>query len=262
MKIMAKWIPALICLVGCAFGGSAGDRVIEFETPRLKVFLPSGDTANGKAVVACPGGGYTHLAVNHEGYDWTPYFNNLGVTYAVLEYNFPDGNRDIPLKEVEAAFKIMTDSATVWNINPEKIGIMGSSAGGHLASSVSTHATAGSKPAFQILFYPVISLDGSITHGGTRKGFLGESPEPELVEEWSNQNKVDAGTPRAFIALSSDDTVVNPENSILYYSALQKAGVPVSMFIWPTGGHGWGYHTRFEYHDNMLDELAAWLKSF
>ena len=254
-----KQIVIFLCLLLAVGEICAQGRILEFDSPKLKVFLPPKSLANGKAIVACPGGGYSHLAVDHEGYRWAPYFNNLGIAYAVLEYKLPKGNPDIPMKDVEAAFKILLDSAKIWNIDSKMIGIMGSSAGGHLASTVSTHPRGTCSPAFQILFYPVISLDETVTHQGSKNGFLGDNPPKSLVDEWSNEKKVTSSTPRAFIALSSDDKVVKPINSILYFMALQEAGVPVSLFIYPTGGHGWGYRNTFKYHQQMLNELTCWL---
>lgn len=237
----------------------AQSRVVEFDSPKMKVFLPPKDMGNGFAVVACPGGGYSHLAQNHEGYYWAPFFNNLGFAYAVVEYNLPGGDKNIPLNDIRKAFVIMKDSAENWGINPDKIGIMGSSAGGHLASAVATHPTEDASPAFQILFYPVISLDNELTHAGTRKGFLGDNPSAEEVLEWSSDKNVTASTPPAFMALSSDDKAVKPINSILYYNALVDNDVPAAMFIYPEGGHGWGYRTNFKQRDQMLRELTSWL---
>lgn len=252
-------ISILLSWTGCMT--FAQTRIIECEFPKMKVFLPPANMGNGKAVVACPGGGYTHLAQNHEGYYWAPFFNNLGYAYAVVEYRLPNGDRNIPMEDVRAGFKILSDSASAWGINPAEIGIMGSSAGGHLASAIATHPTEGCVPAFQILFYPVISLESNITHRGSRKGFLGENPSEELVSEWSSDKKVTSATPPAFLALCSDDKVVKPINSIKYYNALVEAGVPAGMHIYPAGGHGWGYRTKFKQHDLMLDELTDWLKN-
>jgi acetyl esterase/lipase len=261
-KEVIKLIVVSLCLLYASSEICAQGRILEFESPKLKVFLPPKSLANGKAVVACPGGGYSHLAVDNEGYRWAPYFNNLGIAYAVLEYKLPKGNPDIPMKDVEAAFKILSDSASIWQIDSKMIGIMGSSAGGHLASTVSTHPRSVCSPAFQILFYPVISLDEAVTHMDSKREFLGDNPPKSLVDEWSNEKKVTASTPRAFLALSGDDKVVNPVNSILYFSALQNAGVSVSMFIYSTGGHGWGYRNNFKYHQQMLYELTTWLTEF
>lgn len=239
----------------------AQSKVVEFESPKMKVFLPPKTTENGKTIVACPGGGYSHLAQNHEGYYWAPYFNNLGFTYAVVEYDLPNGDKNIPMNDIRKAFVILKDSAENWNIKPDKIGIMGSSAGGHLASTLATHPTEECNPAFQILFYPVISLDKDITHSGTRKGFLGDDPTEEEVMEWSSDKKVTPTTSPVFMALCSDDNVVKPINSILYYNSLVENGVPVAMFIYPDQGHGWGYRTNFKHRDQMLQELTAWLKN-
>lgn len=241
---------------------NAQGRVLEFENPKMTVYLPANPAKSGRALIACPGGGYSHLAKDHEGHHWAHFYNDLGLAYAVLEYRMPKGEREIPLGDVERAFKLMTDSAAVWKINPEDIGIMGSSAGGHLAATASTHQRGAMKPSFQVLFYPVASLDSTITHKGTRHGFLGGNPEESLVREFSAENSVGSGTPRAFIALSADDTVVVPENSLRFFSALCRNGIPAAMFIYPTGGHGWGYRTDFKYHDNVLAELKAWLESF
>lgn len=249
-------------LLSLSFFASAQSRVIKFENPKVTVFLPPKGMENGKAVVACPGGGYSHLSQNHEGFYWSPYFNNLGYALALVEYKLPNGDRNIPLQDVRDTFKILTDSAANWKISPDKIGIMGFSAGGHLASSISTHPTPTCKPAFQILLYPVISLEKELTHLGTRKGFLGENPSDELVKEWSAYNKVSPDTPPAFIALTSDDKAVKPMNSILYYNALQENEVPVEMIIFPSGGHGWGHKNNFKHLRLLLEQLTDWLNIY
>lgn len=244
-----------------AFGLWGQGKVLIFDTPKLTVYLPSNPDPAGKAVIACPGGGYTHLAKDHEGHNWAHFYNNLGFAYAVLEYTMPNCDREMLLNEVESAFKILVDNAADWKINPEKIGIMGSSAGGHLAATVATHPRGVMKPAFQVLFYPVVSLAPEITHLGTRAGFVGKDADKELTAEWSSENKVTPETCPAFMALSSDDKAVNPLNSLRYMAALCKAGVPVALFSYPTGGHGWGYRTTFKYHDQVLAELTAWLNT-
>ncbi|MCM1449020.1 MAG: alpha/beta hydrolase [Clostridiales bacterium] len=257
-SILKKFLLPMALMTGVMGTSAQSPRIVEFESPVLKVFLPP--EPNGKAIVACPGGGYDHLASQNEGYNWAPFYNNLGFAYAVLEYRLPGGDKEIPLADVRAAFKILADSSSVWKIDPAQIGIMGSSAGGHLASSVATHPTDQCRPAFQILFYPVISLEESVTHAGTRRWFLGENPSPEDVAAWSSYNNVSSQSPRAFIALSSDDNGVKPLNSMLYYNAMVEAGVPVELHSYPTGGHGWGYRTRFKHHDEMLSQLTSWLK--
>ena len=260
---MKRFALTLALTVAVIFGALAQTgRIVTFDSPKLTVYIPPVHQQNGRALVACPGGGYSHLAAGHEGHYWAPYFNEMGITYAVLEYQMPQGDRDKLLGEVEQAFKIITDSAEVWKVNPLNIGIMGSSAGGHLASACATHPTEIMKPAFQVLFYPVVSLDPELTHNGTRREFIGADADQALTDEWSANKKVTATTPRAFIALSADDKTVKPENSLEYFKALKDAAVPVSMFIWPNGGHGWGYRTKFKFHDQMLAELRTWLKSF
>ncbi len=259
---MKKAIITLAAVISILTGAecAAQSRVVEFDNPKMKVFLPPEGMENGKAVVACPGGGYSHLAMNHEGYWWAPFFNEAGYAYAVLAYTMPEGDRNRPRNDVDACFKIMRDSAEVWKFHPDSVGIMGSSAGGHLASSMSTHPTENCHPAFQILFYPVISLDENISHKGTRRGFLGENPDQTLIDEWSSDKAVTPETPPAFIVLCSDDRSVVPENSLRYYKALTDAGVPATMMIYPKGGHGFGYRSTFKYHDRMLTELRGWLK--
>lgn len=249
-------------LVAVAWTGCIAQvKVVDFEKPKMKVFVPPGGLSNGKAVVACPGGGYQHLAVYHEGYDWAPFFNDLGFVYAVVSYTMPEGDKARPTGDVAECFRILADSAKVWKINPDSIGIMGSSAGGHLAATMSTHHELGCRPAFQILFYPVISFDGSITHRGSRDNFLGAGWTEADVEEWSADKAVGPDTPPAFITLCSDDRVVVPDNSLRYYKSLIDAGVEASMFVYPKGGHGFGYRSRFPFHDRMTAELAGWLRN-
>ena len=230
----------------------------------LTCYLPK--NPSGRAVVDCPGGGYSHLAMDHEGRQWAEYFNKQGIAFFVLKYRMPYGNRNIPLSDAYQAMRTVRDSSAVWKINKEDVGIMGFSAGGHLASSVSTHAEAAVRPDFSILFYPVISMDERISHKGSCVNFLGEerNTNKKLVEEWSNDKAVRPGeTPRAIILMSFDDKVVPPvTNGVAYYSAMSKAGNECTMHIYPTAGHGWGFRDAahgFPYHDQMLNDLTCWL---
>lgn len=233
------------------------------EKPSMRVFLPDQRLATGRAVLALPGGGYSNLAIDHEGYGWAPFFNNQGIALIVVKYRMPHGNPDVPFSDVCQALQMVKDSAKAWNINPYDIGIMGSSAGGHLASTVATHAGSSLRPAFQILFYPVITMDQSYTHGGSRNNLIGNNPSPELVRQYSNELRVDAETPRAYIALSDDDDVVPPMNAINYYSALHRQQIPATLHIYPSGGHGWGMNKpSFPYHQQQQAELTAWLNAF
>lgn len=238
--------------------------VYEIKKPTMKVFLPKDELNTGRAVVACPGGSYLGHAINHEGWDWAPFFNKQGIALIVLQYTLPAGDRSKPIGDAEMAIKIVRDSAEVWHINPNSIGIMGSSAGGHLASTIATHTTAAeSKPNFQILFYPVISMDPKLGHQLTHENFLGANATPELIKQFSNDKQVTPDTPRAIILTSDDDSGVNSANNAAqYYIALNKAGVPATLHIYPSGEHGWGCLESFQHHVEMLADLADWLRSF
>ncbi len=229
----------------------------------LTCYLPQ--NPNGRAIVDCPGGGYSHLAIDHEGHDWAEYFNKQGIAFFVLKYRMPHGDRNIPLGDAYKAMRTVRDSAQVWRVNREDVGIMGFSAGGHLASSVSTHADSDARPNFSILFYPVISMDERITHKGSCVNFLGEERKtnPKLVEEWSNDKAVSSTTPRAILLMSNDDKVVPPvTNGVAYYTSMNKAGKECELHVYPKGGHGWGFRSSWKHHDQMLKDLSAWLKGF
>ena len=229
---------------------------------RIDAFLPQ--NPSGRAIVSCPGGGYSHLAMNHEGYDWAEYFNRQGIAYFVLTYRMPNGDRNIPLSDAYNAIRTVRDSASVWNINPYDVGIMGFSAGGHLASAVSTHAPFASRPDFSILFYPVISMNEEETHKGSCIGFLGDKRNDKtLVKEWSSDRAVRRHlTPPALLIMTGDDSTVPPlTNGFRYYEAMRKAGNPCALYVYPLGGHGFGFRTSFPYHDQMLNEISTWLKN-
>ncbi len=227
----------------------------------MQVFLPENPT--GRAIVDCPGGGYSHLSMENEGTDWAEYFNSRGIAFCVLKYRMPGGDRSLPIDDAQNAIRTVRDSAAAWGVNPYDVGIMGFSAGGHLASTTATHAPIEARPDFQILFYPVISMDERLTHKGSVVNFLGESRSDEkTVNEFSNDKQVRSHvTPPALIIMTGDDSAVPPlTNGLPYYTALRKAGVPAAMFIYPSGGHGFGFRTSFAYHEEMLGELDAWLK--
>ena len=232
------------------------------DMAKVTVFLPSERRATGRAIVCCPGGGYSHLAMQHEGTDWAPFFTGQGIALIVLKYRMPHGHYTVPLEDAEEAIKLVRRHASEWHINPQQVGIMGFSAGGHLASTVATHSTGDAAPNFQILFYPVISMEQGVTHQGSRNNLLGEKPKRKLVNAYSNEQHVTKHTPRAFITLAADDRVVPPLNSINYYAELYAAQVPAVMHVYPSGGHGFGIRQSFGYHLEMMLELKAWLKSF
>lgn len=229
--------------------------------PTIRVFLPEKSKANGMAVVCCPGGGYTHLAIDHEGYDWAPFYNDLGIALIVLKYRMPHQVKEVPISDAKEALRVVREHAKEWNITPHKVGIMGFSAGGHLASTVATHSDTTTVPNFQVLFYPVISMQPGVTHQGSHDGLLGRNATDEMNALYSNAQQVTAQTPPAIMLLSDDDKAVIPQNSAEYYLALKKAGVKATMYVYPTGGHGWGYRSNFKYHDSMINNLKDWLKS-
>ena len=261
-KFSSLFVLLVLLLTGLQVSAQSTPKPFDIEQPSLRVFLPAPELATGGAVVACPGGGYSGLAVNHEGYDWAPYFNKQGIALIVLKYRMPKGDRTLPISDAEAAMKMVRDSADVWNLNPNDIGIMGSSAGGHLASTIATHAPEALRPNFQILFYPVITMDKSFTHMGSHDNLLGKDASADLEKEFSNEKQVTKETPRAFIVYSDDDKVVPPANGVNYYLALNKKGVPSVLHIYPTGGHGWGIREDFLYKSEMQNELTSWLRSF
>ena len=261
-KFSSLFVLLVLLLTGLQVSAQSTPKPFDIEQPSLRVFLPAPELATGRAVVACPGGGYSGLAVNHEGYDWAPYFNKQGIALIVLKYRMPKGDRTLPISDAEAAMKMVRDSADVWNLNPNDIGIMGSSAGGHLASTIATHAPEALRPNFQILFYPVITMDKSFTHMGSHDNLLGKDASAELETEFSNEKQVTKETPCAFIAYSDDDKTVPPANGVNYYLALNKKGVPSVLHIYPTGGHGWGIREDFLYKSEMQNELTSWLRSF
>ena len=232
------------------------------DMAKVTVYLPSEKKATGRAIVCCPGGGYNHLAMQHEGHDWAPFFTSQGIALIVLKYRMPHGHYTVPAEDAEEAMRLVRRNAQGWNINPDDVGIMGFSAGGHLASTVATHASSDARPNFQILFYPVISMELGTTHQGSRDNLLGKNPKRKLVNEYCNEQQVTKHTPRAFIALAHDDRAVPPINSLGYYEQLYTHDVPASLHIYPSGGHGFGIRQSFAYHFEMMLELKAWLRSF
>lgn len=230
------------------------------QTAMLTCYLPS--VPSGRAVVCCPGGGYTHLAMQHEGHEWADFFTSKGIAFFVLKYRMPHGDRSLPMNDAFEAIRLVRDSADVWRLNPREVGIMGSSAGGHLASAVSTHAPSDVLPDFTILFYPVISMNEPDSHRGSVVNFLGDGrTDGALVEEFSSDCAVRAGqTPPAIILASADDGAVPPvTNGVAYFSAMQLAGNRCTLHLYPTGGHGWGIRPNFAHHEQMIQDLNYWL---
>ena len=257
----------LLSLFAVALGvTSFAQTAREFKLPltpdgaaELVVYLPENPT--GRAVVACPGGGYAVLSNTHEGAAWHEFFNGKGIAFALVNYRIPHGDRTLPISDAEQAMRVMRDSAARWQLNPRDIGIMGSSAGGHLASTIATHTPYELRPDFQILIYPVITM-GPGTHQGSLDGLLGDQQkDQELVRLYSSELQVKSHlTPPAIIILADDDALVPPvPNAIAYYTAMRNAGNSCSIHIYPSGGHGFGYMPFFAYREQMLSDLSAWL---
>ena len=246
--------------------GAPNNNGDEKDKAELTVYLPDAKKATGRAVVCCPGGGYSHLAMDHEGHQWAAFFNNQGIALIVVKYRMPHGNYKIPISDAEEAMKTVRRNAVEWHIDRNNVGIMGFSAGGHLASTIATHSKADAAPNFQILFYPVITMDPAFTHKGSHDNFLGKDRSKKemkkLEHEYSNDIQVNRTTPRLFLALSDDDHAVPASNGFNYYSECYRHDVPASIHIYPTGGHGWGYRESFAFHYQMVFELKAWLESF
>lgn len=202
--------------------------------------------------------------MQNEGHDWAEYFNRQGIAYFVLTYRMPKGDRQLPISDAEKAMTTVRDSANVWDINPLDVGIMGFSAGGHLASTISTHSEFAARPNFSILFYPVISMNEKESHKGSCFNFLGMEGQKDakLVKQYSNQHAVRRHlTPPAIILTANDDRTVPPvTNGVAYYSAMRRQGNDCALYIYPTGGHGFGYRSSFTYHQQMLNDLTTWLQ--
>lgn len=229
------------------------------KDPAITAYIPK--HPNGTAIVMCPGGGYSHQATGHEGHDMAQWMNSLGITYVVLKYRLPHGHDEVPLADAEQAMRLVREHAAEWGVDPQKVGIAGASAGGHLATTLATHySSPETRPDFQVLFYPVVSMDAAKTHRGSRDNLLGKEATDEQVKKFSNELQVTKDTPKAFIMLSSDDRAVPPANSIDYYTALINNGVSATLHAYPTGGHGWGFRDSFPYKRQWTEELEKWLR--
>lgn len=236
-----------------------GGRVANVVTPSITVY--KANQPNGMAIIMCPGGGYARLAMNHEGHDMAPWLNAQGITYVVLKYRMPNSYYEVPLSDAEQAIRLVRQHAAEWGVRPDRIGIMGASAGGHLSASLATlYSSDETRPDFQILFYPVISMQPGITHGGSRQNLLGENPSQELENKYTLEKQVNERTPQAFIMLSADDGAVPPANGIHYFEALLQHQVPATLHVYPTGGHGWGFRDAFTYKRQWTGELEKWLR--
>ncbi len=227
--------------------------------PQITVYLPEKSKATGQAVLCIPGGGYGVVCYDTEGYNWAPYFVEHGIAVAVLKYRLPYQMSAVPGSDAMEAMRILRKNAQKWGFSPDKIGVMGHSAGGHLCATVATHATGDARPNFQILMYPVITMDKSYTHMGTHDNLIGKNPSAELENYYSLEKQVKPGQSPAIIFVTDDDRIVPVENSIQYYLALHKAGIPASLHVYRSGDHGFSCHENFKWHDGEMLDLFKWL---
>ncbi|HVO74922.1 MAG TPA: alpha/beta hydrolase [Ignavibacteriaceae bacterium] len=239
--------------------------------PTLEIYLPEKEKSTHAAVVICPGGSYAVVVYEAEGLRTAKEFAKNGIAAFVLKYRLPNDSTMIdkkigPLQDAQQAIKIVRDNAAKWGIDINKIGIMGFSAGGHLASTEATHFNkplivnnnkTNLRPDFQILIYPVISMQDSLTHSDSRKNLLGPNPSKEIIDEFSNELRVDENTPPAYITHAGDDKVVDVDNSIVYYEKLRNHNVPAELHIYPKGNHGF---VLFQPAQEWMLPLFKWMK--
>lgn len=227
----------------------------------LYIYKADRKKATGQGVVICPGGGYGSVCIEREGFALAEYFQSLGVTAAVLKYRLPNyGHKEVPLEDAQEALRYMRKKGGAWRVQPTKVGIAGCSAGGHLAAYTSTFTNDLEKPAFSVLFYPVISGESCMTHQGTFVRLLGKDHAPYLREYYSLNNRVTPTTPPTILFLSNNDRTVPPISSVLYYEALKHYGVKASMHVFPEGGHGWVGRPKFKYEKDWQLQLKNWLE--
>jgi acetyl esterase/lipase len=222
---------------------------------------PARGTNTGRAILICPGGGYSWQAAGHEGRDFAEWFASQGVTGIVLKYRLPNKHSEIPLADAQQAMRVIRSRAAEWGVDAGKVGVIGFSAGGHLASTLLTHFDAGSRPDFGILFYPVVTMrDGY--RGNTANNLIGRDPSPESIERFSNERQVTADTPPTMIFFSDDDSNVPPVHGTMFYDALKAHGVRGAMHYFPSGEHSWGFRPDFKYHEAMKQAVADWIGGF
>jgi len=252
--------------------GAKGDE--PNDKPTLTIYLADKAKANGAAVCICPGGGYGGLAMDHEGHQIARWFNSMGVAGFIVDYRHRGKGygHPAPLQDAQRAIRSVRARAGEWSVDPEKIGVMGFSAGGHLASTAGTHFDAGDpqsddaiqrvgcRPDFLILCYPVIALDEAHTHRGSQRNLLGEDPDPDLVRSLSNEKQVTPETPPTFLFHTDEDKGVPPENSVYFYLALRKAKVPAEMHVYRQGRHGVGLAPGAPGTGNWPKQCEDWMR--
>jgi len=240
--------------------GAVGEE--DKDKPSITIYPPPKTIAIPTAVVVCPGGGYGALAMDHEGVQIARWLNSLGISAFVLKYRLgPRYRHPIMINDAHRAIEIVRTRAQEFGIAPNRIGIWGFSAGGHLASTAATHFTAENRPDFAVLAYPVISFTTAFTHQGSKRNLLGDNPDPKLVEDLSTELRVTKDTPPTFLFHTNEDTGVPPENSVLFYLALRKAGVPAELHIYERGRHGLGLAHMDAAGGSWPGRLADWLRT-
>jgi len=250
-------------------------RCEKVVTPDLTIFLPSPEKTNGTAVLICPGGGYGALAFDHEGNAIAKWLNDNGIAGIILKYRLPSDQimtdkSTGPLQDAQEAMRVIRRNSSEWKIDPKKIGVIGFSAGGHLASTISTHYSekvysvkdnTSARPDFSLLIYPVVSMDTNITHRGSRNNLIGLKPAEEQVRRFSNELQITADTPPAFLVHSADDKAVPVMNSIGYFRGLQKNNIPAELHIFQKGGHGYGLSPDGGTESSWPELCMRWLKA-
>ena len=247
-------------------------HISNVSEPTLTVYGPAVDRPNGTAVIIAPGGGYTNLSTEREGVQYSNWLSTLGVTTFILKYRMKEFGHPAPLQDVLRAVRIVRSRAAEFKVNPARIGVMGSSAGGHLAASAGTlfdhpdgrtgaalDATS-ARPDFLILMYPVITLDDPAVHAGSRQALLGAKPTPELLQLLSLEKQVTAATPPTLLIHTQEDKSVPVENSILFYQALTRAKVPAEMYLFEHGSHGMGMKAEFGTASEWPKRAEEWLR--
>lgn len=245
-------------------------RVSRVSIPTMSIYLPEKGKATGTAVIIFPGGGYGINAIKHEGWDVAKFLSDNGIAAFVVKYRLPDSATMVdptigPLQDAQQAISMVRQNAKAYGINPNKVGVMGFSAGGHLASTASTHFRYASnpnavRPDFSILIYPVISFMDSICHKGSRENLLGKAPSQENIAKFSNELQVYRKTPPAFLAHAKDDKAVPYSNAVVYSEALRKNKIPTELILVEKGGHGFGMNNRLS-DVQWPGKLLEWLKT-
>lgn len=237
--------------------------VVHIQLPHRAMLhvLPASKTSHARsAIILCPGGGYRYLEKWNEGYMWFPFFYLRGYTVAMLEYRMPKLNRQAPIIDGSEAVWMMRKLASEWGYDENNVGVMGFSAGGHVASTLLVNDKVSARPDFGILFYPVVSMKKELTHQGTHDNLLGWDASEELEDQYSNELHVSDNTPPVYIVVASNDKKVNPGNSFRFYDEMRAKNRPATLRVFPSFEHGWGYHLSFDYHSEMMDGLIDWLK--